>query len=145
MLTQFGWVLLMGFFGGALNAVIVDKGILWPIWTKRSGRRFLELGFFANVVLGIAAAILVWLIDPLNVIGKVVEGDIKTLLGIAFASAMGGGSVLNNLIHLAVPTRESETITDLKNTVTSLGDSIKRLSAEIEHLRREGSERRPRQ
>jgi hypothetical protein len=62
-----GWVCGAGALGGFANALITDKGLLFPGRDTIDGWRLFRLGFFGNLFLGALAALISWgLYGPLG-------------------------------------------------------------------------------
>ena len=81
-------IIAFGAFGGVLNALLAGEPLSFPHRiTLPDKRTSLELGFFGNVLLGIAAAFIIWAFDLSN-------PEPKRQCATALLSGAGGSRIL---------------------------------------------------
>lgn len=85
-------IIFCGLFGGGLNCILGEQGILMPSKYKENDKTIIIPGFFGNLALGVGASFVIWGLGACDF-------DLHKKLAVCMLSAIGGGSILTNMLQ----------------------------------------------
>ena len=91
MWIDLGWASLFGALGGFGAGLLQDKGLEWPRQYRENNITYIKFGFFADILLGILAAIIVFTLNPPTGPAQLVASTI--------AAGIGGSAILKGYVN----------------------------------------------
>jgi len=76
----------LGAVGGFGLSLLQEKGLEMPHWDKQTGVKFVDLGFIADVLIGVLAAVIIYALNP--------PIKILQLVSVAITAGLGGSAIL---------------------------------------------------
>ncbi len=132
METNFISIAIAGLIGGVVNCILVSKGFVKPTKHEQDGRTIYDIGFWGDIILGVAASIVVYCLGVDEITSQ------PKILGICFLSGIGGSNLIKNILQQQKIKIQQEEIflgkSKLNSTTQNFAEVLKEMSEYLKLL-----------